>query len=101
MNSPWCVPVTLTRATVLSPSAIRSSTFIRMSGNASRRVRKNSSVPSFVAGKPWPALVLDEVVRDQVAEPGDVSRVDPLVGVPHRRSVVHGRPPILSWLQPA
>src|SRR5690349_10664558 len=43
-------------------------------------------------GKSWHALVLDEVIRYQVAEPGDVSRVDPLVGAPHRRSVVHGRP---------
>ena len=40
----------------------------------------------------------DSVVRYQVAEPGNVSRVDPLVGIPHGRSVVHGRPPLL-WLQ--
>jgi hypothetical protein len=64
---------------------------MRQSGNAASRIRKNSSVPSFV-GKSWQALVLDEVVRYQVAEPGDVSGVDPLVGAPHRRSVIHGRP---------
>lgn len=43
---------------------------------------------------------LDEVVRYQGTEPGDVSFADPVVRTPHRRSVVHGRAPlpvIAAW----
>ena len=39
MNSPWWVPVLRTRTTTLSPLAITSSTCMRMSGNAARRIR--------------------------------------------------------------
>jgi len=74
MNSPLCVPVTGKRGQQ-SPEEFERSLL---------RGRKICH-----------ALVLDEVVRYQVAEPGDVSRVDPLVGFPHRRSVIHGRPPSL------
>src|SRR5262245_59224593 len=41
-------------------------------------------------------VVLDEVVGHQVAEPGDVSRTDPLVRTSHRHGVIHCRPPALG-----
>ena len=50
--------------------------------------------PLLRGGKAQPTLVLDEVVCDQVAEPGDVSRIDQLVCTPHRRSVVHRDTPL-------
>ena len=95
MNSPWCVPVTVTRATVLSPLGDQVLDVHPHVGERGQQGPEEVERPLLRGRETRPALVLDEVVRDQVAEPVDVSRADPLVGAPHRRSVVHCCPPAL------
>jgi len=69
MNSPCAFPWTLTRATVLSPLAIRSSTFMRIIGKRGQQDPEELQRPLLRGRKTWPALVLDEIIRYQVADP--------------------------------
>ncbi len=92
MNSPLCVPVTFPRhgLALARDQVLDVHAHIR---KRSQQDPKELQRPLLRGKKTRPALVLDEVVRHQVDEPGDVSRVDPLVGIfPHRRTAVPQSP---------